>query len=252
MTMFNFRKTLNRVVPASIAAAFRKYRARAHFAEYRSLTTQQAFTKIYEEGVWGKSAAPDVRFFSGSGSHIAAIVTTYVAAVEDFLKTLPNKPDVVDLGCGDFNVGSQLRRFCGNYVACDIVEPLITFNREKYKDLDVDFRVLDLAKDMLPKADIVFIRQVLQHLSNSNIALALPKIAANYDYLVLTEHVPNDPSFVHNVDKPSGPDNRLALQSGVVVTSPPFNLKVLAQHQLCSVPEDDGIIVTRVYQLRKP
>jgi hypothetical protein len=187
---------------------------------------------------------------SGSGSHDPAIVNVYVAAVEEFLKALDKKPNVVDLGCGDFNVGSSFRALCNSYIACDIVEPLIEFNRRKYKYLNVDFRVLDLAKDSLPEADVVFIRQVLQHLSNDNISLILPKIARSYQHLILTEHLPVEHSFEPNIDKTSGPDNRLALHSGIVVTHPPFSLTVVDQRKLCEVPEGGGVIVTTLYQLR--
>jgi SAM-dependent methyltransferase len=248
--MINSKTVLKRMLPAPVAAAIKKYRDKAYLSEFTALTTQQAFTKIYEQGAWGQSAAPNSRYFSGTGSHDEAIVQAYVAAVGQFLKGFADKPRVVDLGCGDFNVGRQLRELCGIYVACDIVKPLIDFNREKYKALDVDFRVLDLAKDPLPQADIVFVRQVLQHLSNTNIQLAIPKIAANFKFLVLTEHVPFDASFTHNVDKPSGPDTRLALRSGVVVTSAPFNLKAPEQRQLCAVPEGEGVILTTLYTLR--
>jgi Methyltransferase domain len=249
-TMTDFKNALRRVLPAPLVTAIKDYRARAYLAQYPSLSTQEAFTKIYEEGAWGKSTDANGRFFSGTGSHDAAVVTTYLAAVGRFLQSFPEKPDVVDLGCGDFNVGSQIRAHCGSYVACDIVESLIDFNRSKFNDLHVDFRVLDLAKDALPKAEVVFVRQVLQHLSNDKIVTALQKIAQSYRYLVLTEHVPVDAGFTHNVDKPSGPDTRLALRSGVVVTSPPFNLAALEHSPLCSVPEGKGAIVTTLYRLR--
>ena len=93
-----------------------------------------------------------------------------------FLRTLDYKPDVVDLDCGDFHVGSRLRCLCSGYVACDIVEPLIAFNAKTFEGLGVDFRTLDLTKDELPSGEVVFVRQVLQHLSNDDIARALPGI----------------------------------------------------------------------------
>ena len=159
---------------------------------------------------------------------------------------------MVDLGCGDFNVGSKYQEFCGNYVACDVVPSLIDFNKEKYKTSNVDFRVLDLAEDDLPKADVVFIRQVLQHLSNRHIQNAIPKIASSYKFLVLTEHLPDSNTFIPNRDKPAGPGVRPALNSGLVLTKPPFNLKVKSERVLCEVPEDSdygGRLRTDLYHL---
>ena len=44
-------------------------------------------------------------------------------------------------------MGSKIRYLFDSYIACDVVESLIDFNKQKYKDLDVDFRLLDLTKD---------------------------------------------------------------------------------------------------------
>jgi Methyltransferase domain len=243
------KRILKKILPARLLKLRRDYLATN---QYKNLSTQQIFTRIYQEGVWGKSAEAGDKFFSGTGSHNSAVVETYVKAVEGFLGSLREKPNVVDLGCGDFFVGSKVRGLCDQYVACDIVEPVISFNREKYRDLDVDFRTLDIATDELPAGDVVFVRQVLQHLPNENIAAALDKIAAKYKYLVVTEHLPALDSFVHNVDKPAGPDVRVGVKSGLVLTSEPFNLRVREDVCLCEVPESSGlggVIRTNLYRL---
>ena len=247
--MSTLTSVIKRSLPAPVVDAVRAYRGRIRLKAFAGLPTKAVFTKIYEEGTWGASDDPGQRFFSGSGSRDDAVVRTYVDAVARFLRSLGRKPDVVDLGCGDFRVGSQLRALCARYVACDIVEPLIAFNARKYEDLDVDFRTLDLTTDALPPGDVVFVRQVLQHLSNAEIARAVRKIPAVYRYLVLTEHVPHDP-FAPNRDKASGPDNRLAIHSGIVLTSPPFDLEAAEASTLCEVEEWGGIIRTIAYRLK--
>ena len=212
------------------------------------MSTAQVFTKIYAENHWGRSTDPTQAFFSGSGSHDPIIVNGYVEAVRKLLSTFEEKPSVVDLGCGDFSIGSRIRDLCNQYIACDIVEPLILFNRKKYKELNVDFMVLDLTVNELPKADLVFIRQVLQHLPNDLICNAVEKISSSYKYLVLTEHLPKIKDFQANLDKPAGRGIRLPLQSGIVLTKPPFNLKFIAEEQLYEIKEGDGIIRTTLYQ----
>jgi hypothetical protein len=144
-----------------------------------------------------------------------------------------NRPNVVDLGCGDFHIGAQIRGLCGAYAACDIV----------------DFSVIDLTTDILPGGDIVFIRQVLQHLSNDQIIKALPRIASTYKYLILTEHLPAAKTFIANLDKPTGPDNRLGQNSGIVLTKPPFNLAVKEEKVICETMEGGGVIRTWLYRL---
>ncbi|WP_374333561.1 class I SAM-dependent methyltransferase, partial [Aestuariivirga sp.] len=138
---------------------------------------------------------------------------------------------------------------CGRYVACDVVPDLIAFNRNAYSHLDVDFRVLDMAEDALPEGDVVFVRQVLQHLGNAAIARAVAKIAVRYKYLVLTEHVPESADFAPNVDIVTGAGTRLQLGSGVVLTRAPFNLAAASERIICESPQLGGVIRTTVYTL---
>jgi hypothetical protein len=90
-----------------------------------------------------------------------------------------------------------------------VVPSLIDRNRRLFASLDVDFRVLDMTTDPLPPADVVFLRQVLQHLSNGQIHAVVSKITTAYRYLVLTEHLPALDTFTPNLDKAVGPQTRL-------------------------------------------
>ena len=83
-------------------------------ALFGGLTNKQIFTKIYAEQHWGTPEDPGDRFYSGTGSHEASIIDTYVGAVKFFLSHFTEKPSVVDLGCGDFSVGSKIRDACGH------------------------------------------------------------------------------------------------------------------------------------------
>lgn len=244
------RRTARKLFPEVIVTFLRGQRLRRFKKGAAHMSTQQVFTKIYEEGIWGTSTDTDQPYYSGSGSHDADITETYVGHVSSFLKKFAEKPNVVDLGCGDFSVGSQLRNFCDRYVACDIVPPLIAHNRRRFSNLNVDFRVVDLTCDELPEGDVVFIRQVLQHLPNAEILQALPRIVARYRFIVLTEHVPDRPDFMANIDKPAGPDIRLERSSGLVLTHPPFSLAPLEISKLCEISEFGGLVQTLVYRLR--
>jgi SAM-dependent methyltransferase len=209
------------------------------------------FQSIYSSAAWGRNSENLSPFYSGAGSHDWEILLPYFAGVEKFLASISTeKLSVVDFGCGDFSVGSRIRLFCGNYIACDIVPELIEFNRKRFSGLGVDFRLADLVSDPLPMADVVFVRQVLQHLSNSEIIDILPKIKSSYRYMVLTEHVPRGQNFLPNKDKRTGSDIRLYSDSGVVLTSPPFNLEVLEEKIICEVDRYGGVIRTTAYRLR--
>ncbi len=244
------RNAVKKILPRALVRAISSYRLRRRIRLYSGrLSNKEVFTKIYKERTWGLPDDPSGEYYSGSGSHDPSVVETYTNAIGQFLRSFEKKPDVVDIGCGDFSVGSRVRPLCGVYTACDIVEPLIAFDKGKYKSLNVDFRVLDITKDSLPAADVIFLRQVLQHLSNAEIMAALPEIAKKYKYLVLSEHLPSSESFTPNLDIPTGPLYRVPINSGVVLTSPPFNLKTKEETVLCQFAEHGGIIKTILYKL---
>lgn len=211
------------------------------------------FSEIYSNHVWGAPADPADRYFSGSGAHAESIVRVYVPAVRSFLRLFRmfegRRPDLVDLGCGDFFIGSRLRSACGRYIACDVVDGLIAFNAEKFADLDVEFRQLDFTRNRPPDGDVVHIRQVLQHLSNADIARFLAGIPESFRYMILTEHLPAG-HFTANLDKPSGHNIRLSHNSGVVLTFAPFDFSPVDELVLCETPELSGVIRTSLYRLK--
>jgi hypothetical protein len=238
------KRFIKRTSPAPFLRLIRLYKNK----EYNNLSTEQIFTRIYESGAWGKSEDPASPFYSGSGSRRDGEVAAYVQSVSNFLRSFEVKPDVVDLGCGDFTIGRQVRSFCNRYVACDIVPSLIAFNKAQFKDLDVEFKVLDLVENELPAGDIVFVRQVLQHLSNDQISRFCARVHLVYKFLIVTEHLPSHANFKHNVDKLTGPGTRMGYESGIVLTAPPFNLRPKMVKQLCCVESvDTGVLVTTLY-----
>ena len=255
------KASLKKVIPDFILALWWWHLERRLKNELsRSADAKDTFTRIYDDEHWGRSGQHGDKYYSGSGSHSREIVDSYVSAVNGFLSSLDKKLDAVDLGCGDFAVGSQIRPFCNKYVAADVVEGLINRNKERYANDSVEFCVLDITKDDLPNGDVVFLRQVLQHLSNSDIEKVVAKLSAKYRFLILTEHLPFSNKFEPNLDKARGPDIRLYIrgkQSGVVLTAPPFNLVVKRTRVLCEVLDNfmgrKGIlksyITTSLYEL---
>lgn len=209
-------------------------------------------TNTWWQNAWGETSS-ETPFYSGWGSHDADIVDPYISSVRSFIaETFPTPPTAVDLGCGDFNVGRQIRSVTSKYTACDVVPAIIEHNRLVFAEEQVDFRVLDITADEPPAADVVFVRQVLQHLDNAAILRFLPKLR-RYRWAVVTEHVPVDDAFVPNADCPTGGDIRLGSNSGVDLAEAPFNLAYRAAVVLCEVRvarEDGGRVRTTAYQLQ--
>ena len=206
--------------------------------------TKDAMDQVYKLKLWGSNSS---EFYSGEGSHLPEIINQYITIVTSFLKSFETPLIVCDLGCGDFNIGKELVKHTKKYIAIDIVNDLIDYNKEKFKAENLEFQCLDIAKDDIRIGDCAIIRQVLQHLSNTEIKTILNKLS-DFKYVILTEHLPAG-YFEPNKDIISGQGIRLKKQSGVEITSPPFNLKVKEEKEILSfdLKNGKGKIVTKLY-----
>ena len=208
--------------------------------------TKDAMQQVYDLHLWG---GKDFDFYSGDGSHNIKIIEPYLHSVSTFLKSHNNSLSVCDLGCGDFNIGKQLINYTKKYIGIDIVENLIERNKTLFKAENLEFHCLNIVEDELPKTDCVILRQVLQHLSNTEIQKIIKKLS-HYKYLILTEHLPVG-NFTPNIDIISGQGIRIKKNSGVNLLEAPFNLKIVEAQKLSQITLDNnkGIIKTTLYRL---
>lgn len=211
-----------RVAPPWLLAAYRARCARAARNRHAGMSVEEVFTEVYAKNFWGGERGT---FRSGSGSALEQLVRPYVEMMQRELTRIgAQEMTVVDLGCGDFEVGRQLAGVCGHYTGVDVVRPLVEHNRLRHGTERVSFEHLDLTQDELPPGGACIVRQVFQHLSNRQIAAVLLKLSA-YRYCYITEHHPSLRNLTApNLDKPHGPDIRLLLSSGVFLEEPPFSL----------------------------
>ena len=229
----------------------RKYAAAVGSRNKANLdSNREVFANVYQNKLWGvASPENESPFYSGPGSSDPQIVDPYVNTVKRFFSSLPTKKKAVDLGCGDFRVGSRMVDLFESFTACDVVPELVDFNQRYWQHLPVEFRVVDLVKDEIPEGDVLILRQVLQHLSNDDISKFTKSIPRSFGYMLVTEHLPSKHNFKANKDIASGNNIRLGSGSGVVLTRPPFNLKFKSETILLSVPQFGGSIVTTLYEL---
>jgi hypothetical protein len=197
------------------------------------------FRSVYRYGKWGKST--ESRFFSGVGSYgepaiqYAAVMSTIIA---DLIGKLDEPPILVDLGCGDFSVGSQLLSHLPpvRYIGCDVVQELIVENNARYGNDSVEFRAIDMVSDELPEGHICTVRQVFQHLPNRDILSVLRKLK-KFRHLYVTEGQPLTREGIVNPDKPSNAEVRFDWRTGrgrgVELDQPPYN--VLTE-EVCRIP----------------
>jgi hypothetical protein len=238
------RAFVRRLLPQRFLKARGRAAEKRLHRKYENLPVDRVFAEIYGNKDWG---AGEGAYYSGSGSHDVAIVAPYVDAVRILLSRLPEKPVVVDLGSGDFNVGGKFVDLARHYFACDIVAELQEHNRRHFPFPNVEFLRLNAIDDNLPDGDVIFIRQVLQHLPNKDIRKILDK-CCKYDRWVVTEHLPSGADFVPNVDIAAGCGFRPLFNSGVVLTAPPFSVAGYSSRVLCEVSEYGGVIRTILFE----
>jgi len=213
------------------------------------------FSEIYRRQKWGGKGSD--QFCSGRGSRSPYVVKPYVETVRKFLKTYgEKKPIIVDLGCGDFEIGKNFIDYCSEYVAVDIIPELIRHHKLKRYPKKIKFCLIDIVNDRLPDGDVCFLRQVLQHLDNMQIGRILPKLS-KYKTVFITEHYPSDnPAIIPNKDKKEGANVRASYNSGVYLDKPPFNIPGKCLELVLEVSDPEFMKqwpyggVTRTYKLQ--
>jgi len=222
-------------------------------------SSEKVFTEIYRQRKWGTPGG-GAEFDSGLGTSHSEHVDAYISSFKALaVQKGFNGGRFVDIGCGDFRIGSQLVPFSGSYIGLDVVKSLIDRNKRLFGSKDVMFQYADAAQDSLPQGDICFLRQVLQHLSNRQIATILRKVS-QYQHVLITEHVPLDSNlFRANLDKVHGADIRVYRNSGVYLDRDPFNIPASKLTLVLEVPGTylgpkvhPGVIRTWLYEPSNP
>ncbi len=171
------------MIPASLMQWRRRQIAAKNQQRFADKSVAETFREVYENNIWGGAKG---EFYSGEGSTEKYSVK-YAEAIKKFVAENDIKT-VIDLGCGDFRVGSKFVSNDFRYIGCDVVPSLIEHLNENYANQKIDFRCVNIVVDELPNGDLCLIRQVLQHLSNAEIEIVLSKARAKYKFLIVTEH----------------------------------------------------------------
>jgi cyclopropane fatty-acyl-phospholipid synthase-like methyltransferase len=141
------------------------------------LTHKEIFTHIYDKNIWGGS---------GGGSDPGNTVE-YRALLQKFLKDRDIKT-VLDWGCGDWAFSRYMDWSGIHYVGVDVVDSVIIRNRKKYEKWNIEFYTTTEDWPHLRRYDLVIVKDVLQHWSNSQIDLFFSDIfrTLNFKYLLIT------------------------------------------------------------------
>lgn len=141
------------------------------------------FNQIYGDNVWGSSESR-----SGTGSHIGTTVKVR--------KTLPvlwekhNIKTFLDVPCGDYNWMKEVDKKNIVYIGGDIVPEIIDRNNQNYRSENIVFAIMDITADNLPKVDMIFCKDCLQHLSYDSVFRALRSFKKSGSKYLLTTSYP--------------------------------------------------------------
>jgi len=158
---------------------WRALQARMPWHDAESARRRQNFADVFEHNQWG-----DTESVSGPGSNVAR-ASLFRADLEALVRSLKAR-SLLDVPCGDFN---WLRHFdlgIERYVGADIVPELIARNRARFGGPCRRFLVRDMVRDRLPRADVVFCRDGLVHLSHTEIFAALKNFKRSRSTWLLT------------------------------------------------------------------
>jgi 2-polyprenyl-3-methyl-5-hydroxy-6-metoxy-1,4-benzoquinol methylase len=215
------RATLVRLVPNQLRRRYRRIYSQWEQRQFRGLDVSETFTKIYRDRKWDVEPTANFRFDSGPGS-VGAAADQYTVWIQELISK-HNIRSAVDLGCGDFQIGARIAPMLDSYLGLDVVEELLQINRQS-SPTNATFRFHDATLQTIPSADVILVRQVLQHLSNAEITQVMAHIPTN-TRVVITESRPLNLNARPNIDISHGPHTRLPLGSYVDLESAPFLVK---------------------------
>jgi len=173
--------------------------AHAYLAELRqyvsSLNHQKIFAEIYAADTWNGG--------SGTGSGEAAS-KPYREVLQQILST-GRVRSVVDIGCGDWQVGRLIDWASIDYTGMDVVPDVIAANEARFNHR---WMLADARNAELPDADLYILKDVLQHWTNAEIAAFMAKMRAGGREMLITNTVTQLGAHALNADLPSAGDFR--------------------------------------------
>jgi SAM-dependent methyltransferase len=221
---FGERMTRWRKLHGLIAAGVLLGAVLANPAYGRDEDTQRrdVFDWIYSKGFWGKDKVGQGT--SGPGSTMES-TKLYRVFLQDFLAAHGIR-SVVDAGCGDWQFSQSMDWSGIDYLGVDIVASVIEQNRRRHAKPNIRFSVADIVRDELPPADLLIVKDVLQHLSDADISRFLKQLPRYRHVLIV-----NDVDSLTLSAKPQ--DIKTGGFRPIDLTRPPHSLqgnKVLAWH----------------------
>ena len=178
-----------------------------------SAAVQAAFEDVYRNATWGTNGTDAGRSGLGSTMKATAVYRTFL---QEFMKDHDTK-SVVDAGCGDWESTQAIDWKGIDYKGYDIVESVVEKDKKLFEKPNIHFFTADIVETELPPADLLIVKQVLQHLPNAWVAKFLRQLP-KYKHVLIMNSVSTSTLSSDNPDIKPGEFRLLDL------TKPPFNV----------------------------
>jgi hypothetical protein len=159
-------------------------RTRRASSEANDRVLRDRFTRVFYQNLWGDSES-----VSGPGSRRDSDSVLLAIRALKLAKENVDFMSISDIPCGDFNWMETFLRAVPEvrYRGFDIVPALIERNRILHSDYEFD--VLDITAAPPPSADLIFSKDLLNHLTYDDIRAALINMQrSNSMYLLVTNN----------------------------------------------------------------
>ena len=165
-----------------------------HELRWRITSRRSVYEVAYAQQTWASGESR-----SGTGSELRATGNIRKCLPELLIRL--GATSLLDAPCGDWNWMQHVELPVTEYFGVDIVESLITANRERFGNERRHFTVRDLTRDPLPRADVILCRDCLVHASYQDIAAMLENFRrTGATYLLLNTY----PEIQHNRNQFTG------------------------------------------------
>jgi hypothetical protein len=154
------------------------------FSAKRQQDLKNKFTKIHDLNLFKGDVS-----ISGTGSDL---IQTQVISLE--IPKLLEKYKVktfIDAPCGDLYWMQHVQFYNVKYIGLDIVNELIIKNNEKFANENRIFICKNIVTDILPVADIIFIRDCWVHLNYQDTISCIMNLKSSKIKYLLTTSFPN-------------------------------------------------------------
>jgi 2-polyprenyl-3-methyl-5-hydroxy-6-metoxy-1,4-benzoquinol methylase len=189
------------------------------------------FTEIYEKDLFNvRSGNENSVSKSGSGSDLEQ-TKEIVANLPALLKKY-NIESILDVPCGDFYWMRFVDLTGVKYIGGDIVTKIIANNNKQFASENISFREIDVVNDKLPKVDMIICRDLLVHLKNDQVVIALQNMKKSGSKYLLTTSFKNTTVNIEN--------GNIGFWRPINVGLPPFNLTGLTDEIFENCTEGEG------------